>query len=218
MNQHSDAERQAGTLILSQLKMFNEAVVYFEQHLSPAFWKSFDQCIERFMKDNNWAGKANYEHQDYCWLSHPGWVIEGVNCKYWFENSSTVSDGADYILAVLTDTGTEQGQFGFEFKLNTGYFGGVKKIASYANNIQQSYRKQLQDLGFLDQGKGNYFLPVTIEYNLLTECWKEYGEFPVENEVFSPLRAALETLLRSTKVLDAIFSSEQQSSEDELVG
>lgn len=37
MNPHSDAERQAGILILSQLKMFNEAVVYFEQHLSPAF-------------------------------------------------------------------------------------------------------------------------------------------------------------------------------------
>lgn len=34
MNPHSDAERQAGILILSQLKMFNEAVVYFEQHLS----------------------------------------------------------------------------------------------------------------------------------------------------------------------------------------
>ncbi|SWE73775.1 Uncharacterised protein [Klebsiella pneumoniae] len=33
MNPHSDAERQAGILILSQLKMFNEAVVYFEQHL-----------------------------------------------------------------------------------------------------------------------------------------------------------------------------------------
>lgn len=27
MNPHSDAERQAGILILSQLKMFNEAVV-----------------------------------------------------------------------------------------------------------------------------------------------------------------------------------------------
>ena len=65
MNPHSDAERQAGILILSQLKMFNEAVVYFEKHLSPAFWKSFDQCVERFMKDNSWVGKANYEHQDY---------------------------------------------------------------------------------------------------------------------------------------------------------
>ncbi|MEP9306824.1 hypothetical protein ABKU01_01115 [Enterobacter cloacae] len=208
MNPHSDAERQAGILILSQLKMFNEAVVYFEQHLSPAFWKSFDQCVERFMKDNSWVGKANYEHQDYCWLAHPAWVIEGVNCKYWFENSLTVTEGSDYILAVLTGTGTEQGQFGFEFKLNAGYFGGVKKIASYASNVQQTYREQLQTLGLLEQGKGNYFLPVTIEPNLLTECWKEHGEFPVEHEVFFPLQTALDKLLQSTKILDAIFLSE----------
>ncbi|MEI7369378.1 hypothetical protein WCT94_17255 [Pectobacterium sp. 1950-15] len=73
-------------------------------------------------------------------------------------------------------------------------------------------------LGFLDQGKGNYFLPVTIEPHLLTECWQDYGEFPVEHEVFSPLRAALETLLHSTEVMDAIFSSERKTSTDELVG
>jgi hypothetical protein len=217
MNPHSDTERQAGILLLSQLKMFNEAVVYFEQHLSPAFWKSFDKCIERFIKDHSWAGKANYEHQNYCWLAHPCWVIEGVNCKYWFENSSTVSEGNDYTLAVLTGTGTEQGHFGFEFKLNNGYFGGVKKIASYTNNIQQQYREQVQNLGLVDQGKGRYFLPVIIDPNLLTECWKEYGEFPVEHEVFSPLRIALETLLQSTKILDAIFLTEAQIAVSESI-
>ncbi len=217
MNQHNDAERQAGILILSQLKMFNEAVVYFEQHLSPAFWRSFDQCVERFMKDNNWAGKANYEHQDYCWLAHPSWVIEGVNCKYWFENISTVSEGNDYILSVLTGTGTEQGQFGFEFKLNAGYFGGAKKIANYAGTIQQSYREQLQCLGLEDQGKGNYFIPVIIDPTLLTECWRVYGGFPVEHEAFSPLRTALEKLLQSTKILDAVFSSGLQASANEIV-
>ena len=104
MNPHSDAERQAGILILSQLKMFNEAVVYFEKHLSPAFWKSFDQCVERFMKDNSWVGKANYEHQDYCWLAHPAWVIEGVNCKYWFEkegaNKQVISSQADSLIKI----------------------------------------------------------------------------------------------------------------------
>lgn len=210
MNPHNNAERQAGILILSQLKMFNEAVVYFEQHLSPAFWKSFDQCIERFMKDNNWVGKADYEHQDYCWLANPAWVIEGVNCKYWFENSSTVTDGKDYILAVLTGTGTEQGQFGFEFKLNAGFFGGARKLTSYTSTIQQQYREQLKELGLLDKGKSSYFLPVIIDPKLLTECWKDYGDFPVEHEAFSPLRTALETLLQSTKVLDAIFSAETQ--------
>lgn len=213
MSQHSDEERQAGKLILSQLKMFNEAVVYFEQHLIPAFWKGFDQCVERFIKDNNWAGKSNYEHQEYCWLAHPGWVIEGVNCKCWFENSSTVSRRDDYVLAVLTGTGTVQGKFGFEFKLDGGYFGGVKKIASYANNLQQSCREELHRLELEDHGKGNYFIPVTIDPGVLAECWADFGEFPPEHEVFSPLRAVLDKLLQSTETLDAIFLSEDLVSE-----
>ncbi len=84
------------------------------------------------------------------------------------------------------------------------------QLFSYASNVQQSYREQLQTLGLLEQGKGNYFLPVTIKPNLLTECWKEHGEFPVEHEVFFPLQTALDKLLQSTKILDAIFLSEAQ--------
>lgn len=205
MNKLSETERQAGVLLLSQLKMFNEAVVYFEQHLDPAFGKSFDQCIERFIKDNNWAGKHNIEHQNDCWLAKPSWVIEGTDCKYWFEYCTSVSEGHDYALTVLTCTGTEQGYMGFEFKINTAHFGGARKVTSYTNTVSREHQEQLKKLGFKDQGKGNYFLPIIIDPKLLTECWEIYGEFPVEHEVFSPLKSTLETLLESTEILDAMF-------------
>lgn len=207
MNHYNDTERQAGTLILSRLKMFNEAVVFFEQHIDPAFWKGFDQCVDRFLKDNRWVGKASCEQQDYCWLAHPGWVIEGVNCKYWFENVSQVSKGDDFSLAVLIGAGTEQGQIGFQFKLNAGHFGGAKMLATYTSAIQENLRQQLIGAGFTDQGKGNFFLPVTLDPKQLVESWQTYGAFPIEHELFDPLRTALAKLLLSAEILDAIFSS-----------
>lgn len=89
MNKLSETERQAGVQLLSHLKMFNEAVVYFEQHLDPAFWKSFDKCIERFIKSHDLAGDANYEHKSYCWLAPQNWIIENNNWKYWFATRTT---------------------------------------------------------------------------------------------------------------------------------
>ncbi len=41
MSPTNNEERQAGTLLLSQFKMFNEAVVVFEQQIDPAIYKYF---------------------------------------------------------------------------------------------------------------------------------------------------------------------------------
>lgn len=71
MVQYNDAQRQAGRLILLYLNIFNEAVVFSEQHIIFAFWKVFDQCIERFIKVNNLAGASNYEQREYLWFAHP---------------------------------------------------------------------------------------------------------------------------------------------------
>lgn len=213
MNKLSETERQAGVQLLSHLKMFNEAVVYFEQHLDPAFWKSFDKCIDRFIKSNDLAGDANYEHKSYCWLAPKNWVIENNNWKYWFATRTTVDEELDYTLAVLTGTGTEQGNFGFEFKVNVALFGGARNLTSFNNSILVEHKKQLKDLGLEDRGKGNYFLPVMIDSKVLVDCWALNGEFPVEHEVFSPLRSALETLLESTKILDVMFRDAIEVSE-----
>lgn len=208
MTQYNDAERQAGTLILSQLKMFNEAVVVFEEHIDPAFWKGFDQCIERFTKANNWCGEAEFAQKESVWLAPPSWSIEANTCKYWFENHVTVSKDVDFLLAVMTNTKTEQGEFGFQFKLNADWFGGTRKLNAYANSVDQTYRTQLVALGFDDQGKGNFFLPVILDSKRLAECWQEYGAFPEDHDVFNPLRNTLGILLQSIAIFDAIFSSE----------
>ncbi|HCT3785149.1 MULTISPECIES: hypothetical protein [Morganellaceae] len=207
MTKFNDIERQAGTLMLSNLKMFNEAVVTFEQYIDPAFWKGFDLCVERFKKENNWAGEIGMAQKDYLWLAPSSWVIETDNCKYWFENDSITSEDGNYYIALLTQSHIGQGAFGFKFKLAPSWFGGTRKMNTYINSTDQKYRTQLVELGFQDQGKGNFFLPLTLDINQMAECWKEHGAFPTEHEVFIPLHHSLEKLAKSVAIFDSTFSA-----------
>ncbi|MGJ0577164.1 hypothetical protein ACR71G_03375 [Xenorhabdus bovienii] len=214
MVRYSKEELRAGALILSQLKMFNEATVVFYNQIDPAFWKGFDQCINRFLKNNSWAGKAEFEQKESCWFAPYDWEVETDNWKYWFETHFAAYKEDDYYLAVITNTGTEQAEFGLRFKMNADYFGGQKKLNTYTSTIAREYRDQLINIGFDDHGKGNFFLPIRLDANQLAECWQKYGAFLDDNEVFSPLRDALEKLRQSVIIFDKILSSYNEENTD----
>lgn len=74
-------------------------------------------------------------------------------------------------------------------------------------------KEKLIKIGLKDQVKGNYFIPIIIDSKLLADCWALNGEFPVEHEIFSPLRNALEILFESTNTLDNMFRDAIEVSE-----
>ncbi|MFT8209967.1 MAG: hypothetical protein ACMZI0_03895 [Symbiopectobacterium sp.] len=50
-------------------------------------------------------------------------------------------------------------------------------------------------------------MPFTVDINLVTECWQEYGEFPEDHEVFYLLCAALGKLKEAILIFDEMFSA-----------
>ena len=206
MSPLNNEERQAGTLLLSQFKMFNEAVVVFEQQINPAIWRGIDLCAGEFIKARCWDGKADYAESETFWFAPKAWKVDADH-KYFYESFSTRSDEVDYELALLTGCATKQGQFGFRFQLSKAIFGPDKKLKAIASNIDQASRIALSKLTFQDLGKGAFFLPVTLDLALMAECWKENGEFPPDHELFAPLRNALETLEKAVPIFDAIFAA-----------
>ena len=52
-----------------------------------------------------------------------------------------------------------------------------------------------------------FFLPVTLDINMMAECWQDNGEFPPDHELFAPLRNALETLEKAISIFDTIFAA-----------
>ncbi len=47
-------EKKAGTLILSQIRMFNEAKIHFEDVVEKAILDVIDKMLEMFSKDIGW--------------------------------------------------------------------------------------------------------------------------------------------------------------------
>ncbi|MFT8209968.1 MAG: hypothetical protein ACMZI0_03900 [Symbiopectobacterium sp.] len=148
MKSSNKEERLAGTLILSQFKMFNEAVVVFEKQIEPAFWKGFDQCIHRFIKDNGWEGEVGFVQKGYCWLAPKAWKLEDDDWKYWFETHTAGGDGVDYSLETIAGLGTEQVEFGFCFEIRARHFGGTKKLSAYVNALDTKCHQQLMGMDF----------------------------------------------------------------------
>ncbi len=207
MSPLNNEERQAGTLLLSQFKMFNEAAVYFEQHIDPAIWKGIDLCASEFIKKRGWGGEADYARSGNFWFAPKEWLADDTDYKYFYESFFVRSDKKDYELALLTGCRGEQAQFGFRFHLSRAIFGPDKKLRAIASTIDQACRIALSKLKFQDLGKGAFFLPVTLDPNMMAECWQENGGFPPDHELFTPLHSALETLEEAVPIFDAIFAA-----------
>ena len=186
MTYYNDEERQAGALLLSQLKMFNQAAVVFENQIEPAFIKAFDQCVKQ------------------CVLAN-GWYVSEDKCKCWFENYQTDSRVEDYFLAVLTHNATEKTAFGFRLALDNSIYGGVRNLKHYVNEKTRPVLEKLAAMGFEDHGKGNFFIPLYLDGGQLSECWLEYGKFPPEHTLFDPLKEVLAKLKEAVPLFDEIL-------------
>jgi len=205
MTYYNDEERQAGALLFSQLKMFNQAAVVFENHITPAFCKGFDQRVKQFVLASGWHGESNIEDNNYLWISPASWYVSEDKCKCWFENYQTDCREEDYLLAVLTHNATEKTTYGFRLTLDNSIYGGVRNLKHYANEKTRPVLEKLATMGFEDHGKGNFFLPLYLDVGQLSECWLEYGKFPAEHPLFDPLTDVLTKLKDAVPLFDEIL-------------
>lgn len=205
MTQYNDAERQAGAMLFSNLKMFNESVVFFEKKIEPVFWKGFYECINIFIKKNKLAGVAEDHNDNGCWFAPHSWQQEANTWRYWFGWNVVGDDDHDYYLALITNTGQRPTRIGFSFRANADNFDGVKGFNNFVSRIDSRDRERLSDLNLEDKGKGHYFFPVILDAQRLAQCWEEHGKFPGDHDVFEPLNAVLEETLRAIDIINEIF-------------
>ncbi|NCI17432.1 hypothetical protein EHJ07_13220 [Cronobacter muytjensii] len=199
-----DTQRDAGALIFSRLAMFNEAVTLFETQLDPAFWTGFSQCLETFAEATGWQGEFDLQKRGSCWMT---WAMEEEPVRAWFDVGPVEDSGNDYYLALLTDNGVSRSPYGFRFVPDYRRFGGQRAVNEKLRTAQQALLNALDELGFRKNSRGVLFLPVTLDAQLLAQTWQKYGEFAPDDEVFTPLRSALETLKQAVPWFDELLAS-----------
>ncbi len=201
-------EKKAGQLILSQLKMFNEAAVLFEQVVEPAILKGIDATVESFTEENDWDGEYELESGDNCWLAPRTWIINPGEEESEFRacfSINFIDNNDDYCAALFCEVATQGGRAGFLFEIDPSAFGGKNAWNACAKKIPQELISKLTVLGFQDRNKGSFFLPVTLDNQMLANSFFEYGEFTEDDDSFAPLLAALETLKQAVPIFDQIM-------------
>ncbi|MBC7163158.1 MAG: hypothetical protein H5U26_13770 [Immundisolibacter sp.] len=201
-------DKKAGQLILSQLKMFNEAAVLFEQVVEPAILKGIDVTVDSFAEKNDWDGEYELESDNDCWLAPKAWITnpgeEGPKFKAQFAIDYIDGDD-DFWSALFCDVATQGGRAGFLFKIDVGAFGLRNTRSAWVKTIPQELISKLTALGFQNRNKGNFFLPVTLDNQMLANSFLEYGEFTEDDDIFAPLLSALEILKQAVPIFDQIM-------------
>lgn len=205
------SEHKAGSLIISQIGMFNEAAVLFESVILPAFFGGIDLCIKNFANQKNWLGVFDLSGEESnCWLAPKKWneaeSEKEPECKAWFA-IDTINDNDDYWTALFCGQASKGGEAGIMFDVDPAKFGGRRACNAYFREIDPSLIDKLAKKGFKNMGRGQFFLPVRLDSAKLASAWEDNeGEFPADDECFSPLLSALETIQNSWMDFNAIVS------------
>lgn len=203
---------EAGTLILNQLKTFNEGIFYFEQVLTPVVDSAIDSCVETFCEnsDEDWEGDFDFAANDNCWLAPERWNInpdgEKPNFKASFDIECIHGDD-DYWTALFCGVGVTGGEAGFMFYCQVSEFGG--KVA-WRNHIRNQGKlvDAIEALGFKKQNDGNFFLPIRLNASELAKTWDDSGgELKGDDDCFQSVRNALDTIDKSVPLFDALMES-----------
>jgi hypothetical protein len=205
--------KKSGEFILNNLQILNEAVCFFEKHISPKVLHGIDNCIKKFANENDWSGNFQLEEKYDNWLQPKNWKNkDGLEAR--FEIKSAESDDDDnYWLALFCKNAHNNCEAGFFFGVETRHFGGKRAWDAHVRIIPEEQKNRLYEIGF-KQFEGHFFLPITLSSAELAKSWLAEDPFTTDDECFEPLRTELEKLKQSIPIFEEIMASslEQKNS------
>ncbi len=208
-------EFQAGKMILSDIGMFNEAVILFEEVVEPAVLGAVDVCVEAFAKDEQWVGGFGLAgDEEYCWLAPAQWNIGAdsgePDANMWFEVNN-INDNTDYWTALFCNQGRSGGESGFMFGAADAIFGKKMAWNKSFKQIDPIAKAELKKLGFKivenADGKQTFFLPIHLDAAALADTWGNDGEFSCVDSCFQPIKVALEKLKLAQPLFDTVMNA-----------
>jgi hypothetical protein len=198
------ATTTTASLILTNLGMFNESVIFFNAKVEPKFLEAIDNAVEQFVEANVWVGKFELNGDSNCWLAPEKWNMaapgEDSDPKAWF-GIECINGDDDYWTALFCGVGSQSGEAGFMFDVLPREFGGRN---AWRNNIPPTVVDGLKELGFIQKGGGKFFLPIRLDLTKLATAFEE--DEPDFEDVLEPLKDALNKLVEASVLLDPLVS------------
>ena len=195
-----DEFTRAGTVILRDLELFNQATVFFEEHVDPAIRSTVSDLVKGWMQTATWQGHADASE----WLSEiqlwPAAWREGEDQPFARFNFDYQDGDATESFQVADLFGVGQTKFGFRFLPEHSWYGGKSAWNVFAKTLAPQI-EPLAKAGWLHEGKGVLFRPVALSTDYLVSAWENKDW----SHALAPLTAALEALERDQSLFDAII-------------
>ena len=193
--------RKAGTMILENLEMFNEAVMLYETKIHTEVGGELDIVIENWAQIEEWEAKSALgdEDDDNCTTVNPsGWNNSFFELSFLEEGEY---DDSSFLIADFCGVG--KNKYVFRFKVKYRDFGGKTIWNRMFRNVPRNITQKISNCGFSDKnGNGDYYLPVIIDCKKLAIAWNEedYGY------VFEPITVVLDRLKNSKTHFDDLLT------------
>lgn len=193
-------DRQAGTIILRDLGLFNKAAVFFETQIDPLIRNKIEQVASSWLETRDWVGETDVtENFNDLWVAPRRWAKGEGDYVAWFVLSRRAnSAGSSYQVADLFGVG--QAEFGFRFKVERNAFGGARAWKAYAEGLSD-LRERLAGRGWSPEGNDAFFRPAVLPADKLVAAW----ESDDWEEALAPLVQALDGLEGDVAMFDAII-------------
>lgn len=193
-------ERRAGATILKDLGLFNKAAVFFEERIDPTIRSAVTELVNNWLKRHGWKGDADV-CDDFSNLEvwPPNWEQEGEPVASFNLDCRGGVDSNSYAIADLFGVG--ENDYGLRFVPNYSFFGGKIGWGAFVKGISELV-EGVASKGWLHEGKGVFFRPVTLPAELLAPSW----ESDDWNGALAPLERALDALVADQPVFGKIIT------------
>lgn len=192
---------RAGAVILGDLALFNRSVVFYEKHVEPVVRTAIGELVADWAAANGWRGEwdvsdglSDMRLYPAAWEEDPGEKPFGIfTLGHRDESASDSFEIPDLFGVGETD-------FGFWFEPEYSWYGGKSKWNAFVRGIGHLL-DNVAATGWLNQGKGVFFLPVPLRADGLASAWADEDW----SGALAPLTDALDSMQRSRGAFDAII-------------
>lgn len=190
---------RAGAIILRNLRLFDQATLFFERKLDVALSEAVDLHVRSWLDQHGWRGqtKVTSSFED-LWVCPPAWMESEDDPFATFELRPQSDKSDSFELADLCGVGSTH--YGFRFVVKHSWFGGKSGWNSALKNLQAQI-DAISNAGWISEGRGMFFRPVQLSPDKLASAW----ETDDWSGALAPLTTEFEFMAANQKVFDTLI-------------
>jgi hypothetical protein len=198
-------DRRAGSIILNDFALFNKAVSFFDKEIDKESISALNEIYLKWARENSWEYNKNPLTYTDIWINPPEWmwIDKRSFARFYFSTEINASSSA-FNLADICGIG--ESIWGFLFQIESKWFNGKENLAKLSVAIENS-ATELIKRGWVNEGKGAFFLPVTLPADRLAQAWETQDW----SEVVAPLIAAFDQLAVDQAIFDRLLDQAKRA-------